>query len=317
MRLMPQPTARYANTLAPSADIKPDSALSDSARCDDGCIAVAASGTYSVRSFVMSPIEKNARRLVGVLAEFFPAGSDCEDLRLKFQKIANRSHATFYSCLRFAKANRWIVADGKTYTLNPDGCWRTPPIREEIGAPPVWERHQFEHVLTLRAERIDKLEKTNRRLTGSRRAIAAGEAAGPAIGALAMIMSDPAVSIRKRVQAAEGLLAYKTPQEVAESAKLFLASIFTDPDQNIDDRLAATTALRRSEDVRIVPAIERPPARPDDSAEAEEPVVPLKQLVAERRARMDRILALSLEERAALIPGCNGGNGSDDDHGSQ
>ena len=100
----------------------------------------------------MSPIEKNARRLVGVLAEFFPAGSNCEDLRLKFEKIANRKHATFYSCLHFAKTNRWIVADGRIYTLNPDGCWRPPPIGEEL------ERHQFEHVLTLRAERIEKLD---------------------------------------------------------------------------------------------------------------------------------------------------------------
>jgi len=192
----------------------------------------------------MSPLEKNARRLVGVLAEFFPAGADCQDLRLKFHKIANRKHATFYSCLRFAKANHWIVADGKTYTLNPDGCWRLPPIGAEI------ERHQFEHVLATRAERIEKLEARNRRLTDWRKAIAAGEAAGPAIGALVGIMSDSAVSTPKRIQAAEGLLAYKTPQDVAESAKLFLASVFTDPDQNIDHRLAATTALRKSEDTR-------------------------------------------------------------------
>src|SRR5262249_420372 len=173
--------------------------------------------------------------------------------------------ATFYSCLRFAKDNRWIVADGKTYTLNPDGCWRTPPIREGSGASRVWEPDQFEHVLEMRAERIDKLERATKRLKGSRRAIAAGEAAGPAIGVLLAIMSDPTVSIPKRLQAAEGLLAYKTPEDVAESAKLFLASIFTDPEQNIDHRLAATTALRRSEDVRIMPAIERPPARTDSA----------------------------------------------------
>ena len=90
----------------------------------------------------MTPIEKNARRLVGVLAEFFPAGSNCEDLRLKFQHITNRKHATFYAALRHAKANHWIVADGKTsarlttYTLNPDGCWRPPPVGAEIGVPP-------------------------------------------------------------------------------------------------------------------------------------------------------------------------------------
>jgi hypothetical protein len=218
-------------------------------------------------------------------------------------------------CLRFAKDNRWIVADGKTYILNPDGCWRTPPIRGEIGAPPVWKRHQFEHVLASRTERIEKLEAANRRLTGSRKAIAAGEAAGPAISALVEIMSDPTISIPKRLQAAEGLLAYKTPQDVAESAKLFLASIFTDPEQNIDHRLAATTALRRSEDVRIMPAIERPPARTDVDP-AEKPI-PLRELVAQRRARADRmerelIEATNRERLLTLKPGRNGsGNGSD------
>ena len=236
----------------------------------------------------MTPIEKNAKRLVGVLAEFFPAGSDCEDLRLKFEKIANRKHATFYSSLRFTKDNRWIVADGKTYILNPDGCWRTPPIREGIGAPPVWKRHQFEHVLASRTERIEKLEAANRRLTGSRKAIVAGETAGPAISALVEFMSDPTISIPKRLQAAEGLLAYKTPEDVAESAKLFLASIFTDPEQNIDHRLAATTALRRSEDVRIMPPIERPPPRIDVDPAAPPPI-PMAELVAQRRARADRM----------------------------
>ena len=41
----------------------------------------------------------------------------------------------------------------ETYTLNPNGCWRPPPIGEEL------ERHQFEHVLEMRAERIEKLER--------------------------------------------------------------------------------------------------------------------------------------------------------------
>jgi hypothetical protein len=71
------------------------------------------------------------------------------------------------------------------------------------------------------------------------------------------------------LQAAENLLAYKTPQDVAESAKLFVASIFTDPEQNIDHRLAATTALRQSEDVWIMPAIERPSPPVHVDAEAE------------------------------------------------
>jgi hypothetical protein len=257
----------------------------------------------------MTPIEQNARRLVGVLAEFFPAGSNCEDLRLKFQKIANRKHATFYACLHFARAKRWIVADDeaknyKTYTLNPDGCWRPPPIGEGI------ERHQFEHVLTMRAERIEQLEKRNRQLHASRKAIAAGRAAGAVIGSLVEIMLDPAHSTRARLQAADNLLAYKTPPDVAESAKVFLASIFTDPEQNIDHRLAATTALRRSEDVRIMPPIERP-VRTDNADSAEEVPEPLSVVVARQRARCDRLLALSLEERSAMITGVRG-NGSDD-----
>lgn len=65
----------------------------------------------------MSPLEQLARQVVSVLAEHFPGGSGCADLRLKFEKIANRKHATFYRALHFAKTKGWIVADGGTYTL--------------------------------------------------------------------------------------------------------------------------------------------------------------------------------------------------------
>jgi hypothetical protein len=46
-----------------------------------------------------------------------------------------------------------------------------------------------------------------------------------------------------------------------------------------------------------------------------EPVVPLAELVEQQRARIYRMMALSLEERSALITGvgCNG-NGDGDDH---
>jgi hypothetical protein len=165
----------------------------------------------------------------------------------------------------------------------------------------------------MRAERIEKLEAARRRMTDSRKAIAAGEAAGPAIGALVAIMSDPAVSTRRRLQAADGLLNYKTPQDVAESAKLFLASVFTDPDQKIDDRLAATTALRRSEDVRIVPPTERPPAR-TDNVDPAEPAEDLATLVARQRARCDRMLSQSpFRDLQVVSRKGNGSNGNNDD----
>jgi hypothetical protein len=257
--------------------------------------------------FAITPIERNTKQLIGVLAEFFPAGSNCQDLRLKFQEIAKRKHATFYTCLHFAKTNGWIVSDGRIYSLNSDGSWRDCfkpcPIGEQL------ERHQFEHILTQRTERIEKLEATNRRLTSSRKAIIAGEAAGAAIGALVVIMSDVTLPIRRRLQAATGLLEYKTPQDVAESAKVFLTSIFTNPEQNIDHRLTAITALRRSEDARIMPPIERPPVRTDDV----EPVEPLKDLVARRRARADRMeremalqLAADMSASHVVIPGDSG-----------
>jgi hypothetical protein len=192
----------------------------------------------------------------------FPAGACCQDLRVRFQQVANCGNASFYSYLAYAKQQSWIVADGKTrrhstiYSLNPDGSWRPPPIGEGI------ERHQFEHILTMRTERIEQLEAINRRLTDSCKAIAAGEAAGTAVSALVEIMYDSSVSIRGRLQAAENLLAFKTPTAVAEHAKQFLAAIFLDPGQNVDHRLAATAALRRSEDVRLMPPIERPDPAP-------------------------------------------------------
>ena len=134
-------------------------------------------------------------------------------------------------------------------------------------------------------------------------------------------MSDSTVSIPKRIQAAEGLLAYKSPQDVAESAKLFLASIFTDAEQNIDHRLAATTALRRSEDIRIMPPIERPP--PARTVPAEPKPIPLRELVRQRRERADRMeleLLASLEASpqvkqavsSALLSRRNGSGNSGD-----
>jgi hypothetical protein len=135
---------------------------------------------------------------------------------------------------------------------------------------------------------IDRLRAEVARLTDSRAAIAAGEAAGIAISTLVDIMLDSAVSIRKRLEAAEGLLGFKSPEDTAQRARLFLASIFTDPEQDVDHRLAATTALRKSQDVRIMPAIQRPapPTPPvDREAEAE-----ARRIEHERkRAHMERM----------------------------
>ena len=228
-----------------------------------------------------TPSEKTIRLLIGVLAEF-RAGADCQDLRLRFQQIADRKASTFYACLHLARANGWVVQDADgIYSLSLNGNWqdvlKPPPIEEELGVSPA-----LKYALTMRSERIEKLESINRRLTSSRKAIAAGNSAAPAIAALVGIMSDPTISTGKRISAAQSLLEYKSPQDVADGAKAFLASVFADPEMNVDLRLAATTALRRSEDVRIMPPIERPPpvARTDEPAP-----IPLDQLIKQRRER--------------------------------
>jgi hypothetical protein len=236
--------------------------------------------------------EKNARRLVNILA-LFSTGASCEELH--FGKITSLGNATFYYALKYAKERQWIIGGGgvgREYVLNPNGCWRPP------GAPPPVERpvEHVEHLLSLEMQRTEKLEAANRRLVGSRRTIANGQAAGTAIEALVTIMQDIKVSMRRRIQAAEGLLQYKTPEDIANQAKLFLASIFMDPDQDIDHRLAATTALRKSEDPRVMTEIIRPPARPDNEIDPEEARRQREEVMARRRAHLARQSALDAAE---------------------
>src|SRR5262249_775918 len=84
----------------------------------------------------MSPIEKNARRLVGVLVQHFPAGATCEDLRRQFEKDTSLARQSFYNALNYVKGQGWFVGGGKDrwerrdqlYTLNPDGSWKEPPV---------------------------------------------------------------------------------------------------------------------------------------------------------------------------------------------
>src|SRR6516162_10042773 len=84
----------------------------------------------------MSPIEKNARRLVGVLVQHFPAGATCEDLRRQFEKDTSLARQSFYNALNYVKGQGWFVGGGKDrweqrdqlYSLNPDGSWKPPPV---------------------------------------------------------------------------------------------------------------------------------------------------------------------------------------------
>ena len=80
-----------------------------------------------------------------------------------------------------------------------------------------------------------------------------------------------------------------------------------------DYQVEAAALLRRYQAPRVVSEVVRPTYRTDDLPEVE--YEPLSVVVARQRERADRILALSLEERSALIAGLsrNGnGDGSSD-----
>jgi hypothetical protein len=83
-----------------------------------------------------------------------------------------------------------------------------------------------------------------------------------------------------------------------------LKEIYSDPDASQAHRIKAAGLALPHEVPRLTPQ----PAPLDLVAEE---IEPLAQVVERQRARMNKLLALPLSERAALIPGSNGGNGSD------
>jgi hypothetical protein len=91
----------------------------------------------------------------------------------------------------------------------------------------------------------------------------------------------------------------------AAGAHDVLRSIYTDTNQPTGHRLKAA-GLAIGHESAPLKATEAPL-----DLVAEE-VEPLAQRMERQRARMDRILALPLEERSKLIAGVSKGNGSDD-----
>jgi hypothetical protein len=221
------------------------------------------------------PAERNARRLVNILAQQHSSGLRCEDLNREFQQVTKLQRQSFYDALGFAKKQSWITGGGQRqeYTLNSNGCWREALKSLSVGEP--LEKYQLEHLLSLEMEKVELLEATNRRLSGARKAekaAAAGEASGSTVTTLVQLMADQTVTTRRQLQAAELLLGYRTPEDVATAAKVFLSSLASDPEQNVDYRLAALAALRKVEDPRIAPSVERPTVavRTDTPAEIAE-----------------------------------------------
>jgi hypothetical protein len=205
----------------------------------------------------VDPVERNARRLINILAQH-SSGLRCEELNGEFQRITKLRRQSYYDCLAFAKKERWVLGGGQRqeYFLNPDGSWRSALKPLSVGEP--LEKYQLEHLLSLQTEKVEMLETANRRLAGSRKAIAASADAGSTVATLVQLMADTSLNMRRRLSAAQLLLGFRSPEDITQATKQFLHSVFLDQEMDISHRLEAAELLRRAEDPRIAPAVERP-----------------------------------------------------------
>ena len=104
----------------------------------------------------MTPIEKNARRLIGVLVQHFPAGATCEDLRRQFEKDTSLNRQSFYNALRYTKEQRWIVGGGshRLYHLNSDNSWKPAPTKSIGDLIGEMDKDQLEYLAGSQAVQI-------------------------------------------------------------------------------------------------------------------------------------------------------------------
>src|SRR5690242_13596993 len=104
--------------------------------------------------FAISPavMERNARRLIDIMAQFFPDGATSKDLQIKFEQITGLQRQSFYDTIGFAKYKRWLIGGGKNklYRLNSDGSWK--PTQTYAGQ--ILEKDRLEYLANSRAQQI-------------------------------------------------------------------------------------------------------------------------------------------------------------------
>jgi hypothetical protein len=237
----------------------------------------------------MSPIEKNARCLVGVLAQHFPGGATCEDLRRQFEKDTSLARQSFYNSLSYAKEQHWIVGGGRDrrdqyqlYALNADASWKEPVTSIGEGL----EKDRLEYLADSQAVQIQELQgelECLRNWTGSD---ANGEA-NVALSSLIRIVGDSAASTRQRIRASAAVLGYKVHDDgVTEFVKRFLESVCADADIATDYRIEAGELLRRHEAPRVMSESVRPTYRENEGSEASRKEAWRKYEIAERELRI-------------------------------
>jgi hypothetical protein len=244
-------------------------------------------------------VEKNAKLLLRVFVEHYPSGATATDLRLRYETETGLRSASFYYALRWCRQKQWIIGGGRDqeYSLNSNGSWKAALPFIEDGQ----ERDQLVCAMELQAEKIERLEIRNRQLRSAKKAIASGETAGSTVATLVQLMADTSLPPRRRLQAAQLLLGFKSPPDIQQHTKQFLHSVFLDKDAHVDHRLLAAETLRRAEDVKVSPAVERPdytPARTDTAEEiAERHAQQLKHI--EEQARLNAIELAEEQQRFA------------------
>jgi len=95
------------------------------------------------------------------MAQHFPAGVTCEDLRRQFEKDTSLARQSFYNALRYVKTQGWIVGGGRDrrdqyqlYTLNADASWKEPVTSIGEGL----EKDQLEYLADSQTLQIVELQ---------------------------------------------------------------------------------------------------------------------------------------------------------------
>jgi hypothetical protein len=263
----------------------------------------------------MTPIEKNARWLVGVMVKHFPNGATSEDLRRQFEKDTTLVRQSFYNALRLVKERGWFVREGgdRLYHLNGDGSWREPTasIGEQLEKERL-EKDRLEYLTNSQDRHIGELQGELEKLRDWTGSDAPGEA-NVALASLIRIVGSNDASTRQRLKASSAILSYETREGgVTAFVKRFLESLCADANSiPVDYKVEAAELLRRHEAPRVMSETVRPIYR---NVEPADPPEDLRALVERQRARMERILAMPFEERCAFAAGVTrNGNGTGQD----
>src|SRR5262249_4327498 len=151
----------------------------------------------------MPPLEKNARRLVGVMVQHFPTGATCEDLRRQFERDTSLARQSFYNALNYVKGQGWFLGGGKdrrdqyqVYTLNADDVsWKEPVASIGEGL----EKDQLEHLVGSQTLQIEELQGEVERLRDWSSGGDANGEANVALSSLVRIVGDSAITARQRL----------------------------------------------------------------------------------------------------------------------